>query len=326
MKQTAVAPSNIAFIKYWGKIDEKLRIPSNDSISMNLSGATTTTTVEFSPLFAKDTIEFIGGEFHKKEIDRIVDHLDRIRARAKTHNRARVVTKNSFPKGTGIASSASGFAALTVAGAGAAGLALSEKERSVLARLGSGSACRSVPDGFVRWNRGTSSEQSYAHSLFAHTYWDVRDILIVVDQKEKTVSSAEGMKSVKTSPFWEFRQKEIEKRAQNIIKALEDKNFPVFGQIVEEDCLSMHAVMMTQSPSLYYWNTGTRMCLDNIKKWQRGGLSVYFTIDAGPNVHCICEAKDERRVLDNIHRVSAVQSVLVNHPAAGAHTVEAHLF
>jgi diphosphomevalonate decarboxylase len=326
MKQTAIAPANIAFIKYWGKKNEELRIPSNASVSMNLSGATTTTTVEFSDAFPSDTVELAGAVFTESEKKRIIRHLDRIRQKANIQSRAKVMTKNSFPKGTGIASSASGFAALTVAGAKAAGLDIFQKELSVLARLGSGSACRSIPDGIVRWETGKTSEESYAHSLFPYLYWDLRDVLIIVDQTSKEISSTDGMKNASTSPFWEERQKEIGKRLIDITKAIGDKNFPVLGEIIEEDCLSMHAVAMTQSPPLSYWLDTTGNCIRHIRQWRAGGFPVYFTIDAGPNVHCICEGKDEQRLTDAIKTLPDVQSVLVNKLSQGAHSIENHLF
>jgi len=132
MKSTAVAPANIAFIKYWGKKDETLRIPANTSISMNLSAANTATTVEFSQKYTRDVVTFIGEDVLKDEVQRIIDQINRIRDRAGIHTHVKVMTKITFPKGTGIASSASGFAALTVAGSAAAGLSLSEKELTIL--------------------------------------------------------------------------------------------------------------------------------------------------------------------------------------------------
>jgi diphosphomevalonate decarboxylase len=149
MKATAKAPANIAFVKYWGKKDSSIRLPLNSSVSMNLDNVFTITTVEFSPYLAKDKIEIVGEKLSGEGIKRVVSHLDRIRKLAKIKQKARVKTKNNFPKGSGIASSASGFAALTLAATKAAGLDLSEKELSILARLGSGSACRSIPEAPV---------------------------------------------------------------------------------------------------------------------------------------------------------------------------------
>ena len=186
-KATAVAPSNIAFIKYWGTKDEVLRLPKNGSISMNLSNLLTTTTVEFSNAFKKDEVVLNGK---KEDIvgSRTVKHLDRIRNLAKFKTKAKVVTENNFPSGTGLSSSASGFAALTVAGASAAGLHLSKKELSILARQGSGSACRSIPDGFVEWLDGDTSDTSYAISLYPADYWDIVDVVAVVSKNKKEVS------------------------------------------------------------------------------------------------------------------------------------------
>jgi len=160
MKATAKAPANIASIKYWGRKDEKLRLPANDSISMNLSEVFTITTVEFSESYKKDEVKLVGKKLDRKEEKRIIDHLDRVRNLAKIKTFAKVVTKNNFPTGTGIASSASGFAALTVAAVKASGLEFSERQLSILARQGSGSACRSIPDGFVELKSGSSSDSS----------------------------------------------------------------------------------------------------------------------------------------------------------------------
>ena len=201
MKATAIAPSNIAFIKYWGKKDEILRLPENGSLSMNLSGLQTTTTVEFSPQFSEDYIE-INGIREPNEGNRAIKHLDRVRALAKVSEFAKVVTKNNFPTGTGLSSSASGFAALTVAATKAAGLNLPEKELSILARQGSGSACRSIADGFVEWIDGDTSDTSYAISLYPPGYWDIVDVVAVVSEGRKDVSTSEGQKLVRSSPFF----------------------------------------------------------------------------------------------------------------------------
>ena len=209
LKATAVASSNIAFIKYWGRKDEALRIPENGSISMNLSNLLTTTTVEFNPKFKEDIITIND---HKEENDesRVIKHLDRVRKLAKISYpsatlMAKVVSKNNFPTATGLSSSASGFAALTLAAAKAAGLNLSEKELSILARQGSGSSCRSIPDGFVEWLDGDTNETSYAVSLCPQNYWDIADVVAIVSRDKKEVSTTEGQKLVNSSPFFPVR-------------------------------------------------------------------------------------------------------------------------
>jgi diphosphomevalonate decarboxylase len=326
MKQTAVAPANIAFIKYWGKENESLRIPLNDSLSMNLSGAYTTTTVEFSDAYRADEVILLDGAFSDAEIRRVCEALDAIRARAGIKLFAKVLTQNTFPKGAGAAASASGFAALSVAAVAAAGLSLSERELTTIARLGSGSACRSIPDGFVVWEKGTSSETSYAYSLYPHTYWDLHDILVIVDSGMKKVSTSDGMKTITTSPALASRLAAIPDRMNRIQQALKEKNFSVFGNIMEEDCLDMHTVMQTQTPPIMYWNDKTRAIMDAVRKWRAQKLEVYFTVDAGPNVHLICEGKNESTVLTRIQTLDGVQSVIQNTVASGTHLVATHLF
>lgn len=300
MKATAIAPANIAYIKYWGRKDAKLRLPYNASISMNLSACTTTTTVEFSPDFERDTVtEGFGTE-------RIIEHLDRIRILAGSKERAHVTTNNSFPTSTGIASSASGFAALTVAATGALGLKLSEKELTALARLGSGSACRSIPDGFVKW------EGEYARSLHSSDYWDIRDVLVIVENNAKSISSSAGHAAAHTSPFFAKRLEEVPKRIKRLETAFRKKDFKMLGEIIEEDCLDMHHVMQTQNPPLFYWNDDTKRVIDMLKN---SGLPAYFTIDAGPNVHVICEEKDKKKV----ESLFKNWKTIVNKPARGAH-------
>jgi diphosphomevalonate decarboxylase len=302
MKATAVAPANIAFIKYWGRKDPQLRIPYNPSISMNLSNCTTTTTVEFSKDFSEDRV---SEGFDDR---RILEHLDRLRKLAGIKARVHVETKNNFPISTGIASSASGFAALTVAGTSALGMKLSEKELTALARLGSGSACRSIPDGFVKW------EGEFAYSLYPADYWGIRDILVIVDEGAKKISSSEGHDKAITSPYFNKRLQELPKRINRLEAALQDKNFRMFGEVIEEDCLDMHHVMQTQAPPLFYWNDKTKQVIDMLKESK---LPAYFTVDAGPNVHVVCEENDEQKVAELFNE----WKIIINKPAAGAHVI-----
>lgn len=326
MKATAQAPANIAFIKYWGKADETLRIPLNDSLSMNLSGAYTTTTVEFSRGYNNDSVELLGGMFSPSEKDRIIGSLNLIREKSGLDMPARVVTKNTFPKGAGAAASASGFAALTVAAFAAAGISASEKELTIFARLGSGSACRSIPDGFVIWEKGYSSDTSYARSLHPSEYWDIRDLLVIVDSGMKKISTTDGMKNVATSPKLTSRLSSIPGRMERLVCALGEKKFSEFGQVVEEDCLDMHAVMQTQVPPLLYWNDTTRILMDAVRLWRKEGVPVYFTIDAGPNVHVLCEGKHESLVMEKLRKLDGIESIIANRPSAGVKKISEHLF
>ncbi len=326
MKATAWAPANIAFIKYWGKADEKLRLPLNTSISMNIDGAYTLTTVDFSSSYDKDSVVLVDGNFSSDESNRVIHALDRIRRKTKTNHFARVVTKNTFPKGAGAAASASGFAALTVAAFGATGEQPSEKELTIFARMGSGSACRSIPDGFTLWEQGDASDNSFAYSLHPHTYWDLRDVLVIVDSSMKKVSTTKGMETVRTSPLLKKRLASMTDRITQCKNALAKKNFRMLGDLMEEECLDMHAVMQTQKPPLYYWNEATKKIMYAVQHWRKEGVPVYFTIDAGPNVHLICEAKDEGAVLEKVKTFPGVLRVIPNKPSRGAHLIERHVY
>ncbi|PIQ70071.1 diphosphomevalonate decarboxylase [Candidatus Shapirobacteria bacterium CG11_big_fil_rev_8_21_14_0_20_40_12] len=326
MKATAKAPANIASIKYWGRKDEKLRLPANDSISMNLSEVFTITTVEFSESYKKDEVKLVGKKLDRKEEKRIIDHLDRVRNLAKIKTFAKVVTKNNFPTGTGIASSASGFAALTVAAVKASGLEFSERQLSILARQGSGSACRSIPDGFVEWKSGSSSDSSYAHTLFPPDWLNIVDILAVVEKKTKKISSSEGHALTESSPFYGVRISGMKDKLKKIKQALTNKDFKTFGEISEAEAVNMHAVMMTSCPPLYYWTPETLKIILSVIEWREEGLPVYFTIDAGPNVHLLALPEEIDKIVQRLKRIEGIKGIIINKPTEGAKTISTHLF
>jgi diphosphomevalonate decarboxylase len=325
MKATAVAPSNIAFIKYWGTKDEVLRLPKNPSISMNLSNLLTTTTVEFNNAFKKDSVE-LNGKKETLDNNRALKHIDRIRRLAKFKTKVKIVTQNNFPTSTGLSSSASGYAALSVAGAAAAGLKLSEKELSILARQGSGSACRSIPDGFTEWLDGNTSDTSYAVSLYPEKYWDIVDVVAVVSTNKKEISSTEGHKLAATSAFLEKRL-ELNKEKMKLIKQyMKEKNFTAFGELVESEALELHAIYITSHPSLVYLLPASLKLLHMVKQWRQKGIEVYFTVNTGQDVHLICQKKDEKNVVALVKKIEEVRDIIVNNPANGARLVTNHLF
>ncbi|MDP2585297.1 MAG: diphosphomevalonate decarboxylase [Candidatus Levybacteria bacterium] len=325
MKATAVAPSNIAFIKYWGRKDEVLRLPENGSISMNLSNLTTTTTVEFNSDFKEDEI-IINNQKEAQGGNRAIKHLDRIRKLAKINLKAKVATNNNFPTGTGLSSSASGFAALTVVGAKAAGLNLSEKELSILARQGSGSACRSIPNGFVEWLDGNTSDTSYGVSLYPENYWDIADVVAIVSKDKKEVSTTEGQKLAASSPFFKVRKGKIKDKIKLIKKYMKEKDFVKFGELVEAEALELHAIMLTSTPSLIYLLPGSLRIMHLTKKWRADGLQAYFTVNTGQDIHLICQKKDADEVSKRALMISEVQKTIINYPSQGAHVITDHLF
>ncbi len=321
MKVTAKAPANIAFIKYWGKKNEKLRLPANSSISMNLSNAFSITSVEFDKKFNEDMVKIDGTVASGGEKERVARHLSLVRKIAGKSDYAEVISKNNFPKASGIASSASGFAALTVAGAKAAGLSLSEKQLSILARLGSGSACRSIPSGFVEWKEGSKNEDSYAHSLYSPNYWEIYDLIAVVGENSKKVSSTEGHAIAESSPFYKTRIVEMKNKIKEIKLALKDKDFTRFGEILEAEAINMHTVMMTSIPPLFYWLPMTLATILKIMEWRERGLESYFTIDAGPNIHVICQGKDKAKIGRRLLSLEGIKDVIVNRPSVGARVI-----
>lgn len=326
MKATAIAPSNIAFIKYWGrKKDESLRLPANGSISMNLSNLLTTTTVEFSSSLQEDEIMFNGK---KEEVvgNRAIEHINRIRKLARISTKAKVVTENNFPTGTGLSSSASGFAALTLASSKAASLDLTEKELSILARQGSGSACRSIPDGFVEWLDGDTSETSYALSVYPPTYWDIVDVVAVVSTQKKDIPSSTGHTLAVTSPFFALRQEHMKKKIADCKTYLAEKDFTQVGELIETEALELHAIYLTSQPSLIYLLPGTLRIMHAVKKWREEGLPVYFTLNTGQDIHLICEKKNAEKVSSLVSSIEGVQKTIINMPANGARIIEKHLF
>lgn len=340
-KATCRAGSNIAFIKYWGVADgaEDLNIPLNNSISMTLADAHTTTTVAWddSGCLPEDTVAIDGVHLDGPSAERVVAHLDRLRALAGVSDRARVVSNNNFPMASGIASSASGFAALTVAGAAALGLRLDATRLSAVARQGSGSASRSLFGGFVEWERGwgrgeseSSSlldSRSVAHPIHDEEHWALRDVIAIVSTGAKRVSSSGGHRLAATSPFNAARTACVGAWLDTVRRAIAERSFSLLGPVLEADALAMHGVMMTSAPSLLYWQPGTLEVLQAVRAWrEEEGVPVYFTIDAGPNVHLMCEADSADEVERRVGALPAVQRVLTSGPGTGPQLLDGHLF
>lgn len=327
-KTTVRVGSNIAFIKYWGVVDAELNLPQNSSISMTLADAHTTTTVDWfeSTAHQADDIMIDGRVLAGEAGARIVRHLDRIRSYAGTQQRARVASQNNFPMASGIASSASGFAALTVAATCALGLDLATGDLSRLARLASGSATRSLLGGFVQWDRG-DDESSVARELFPPEHWDLYDIVAIISRSEKAVSSIGGHRLAATSPLNKARVDAVGIWLPQVQDAIAQRDLAQLGPLLELDALAMHAVMQTSTPSLLYWQPGTVQIMHAVRGWRENeGLAAYFTMDAGPNVHILCSAADVDAVHKRLLDLSAVEEVLISRPGPGPQFLADHLF
>ena len=320
-KATAQAHPNIAFIKYWGLKDELNRIPANDSLSMNIGSLTTRTTVAFDHSLEQDEFILNNKRIIGKSLTRTQDFMDRVRQIAGVSIFARIESVNDFPTGAGVASSASGFAALTLAAASALGLDLTTRELSSLARFGSGSACRSIPGGFVEWHTDPKSGGSYAESIAPANHWQLMDCIAIISEQHKSIGSQAGMRLANTSPFQAARVLDSRRRLELCRSAIQNKDFDALSEINELDSNMMHAVMMTSDPSLFYWEPQSLAIMKAVKDWQKEGLAVTYTLDAGPNVHVICTLDALDEVLSRLSNFPGVKNVLHGGPGGPARLI-----
>ncbi len=318
---TAQAFANIAFIKYWGNCNPDSRVPANGSISMNLDGLYTRTQVTFDKALAADELVLEEKLVSGPPLQRVSGFLDHVRKMAKIRDYARVESANNFLMGAGIASSASAFAALALAASTAAGLRLSEKDLSRLARLGSGSACRSIPGGFVEWNVSECDEDSYAISIAPPDHWKLADCIAVVSQAQKPTGSTEGHALAETSPLQAARVAGAPRRLDLCRRAILERDFSALAGLVELDSNLMHAVMITSTPPLFYWQAATLEILRLVPEWRRAGLPACYTVDAGPNVHILCPAESVAQVRARLAEIPGVQDILVAFPGGSTRLI-----
>ena len=308
----AIAHPNIALIKYWGNRDDSLRLPANGSISMNLEQLHTRTKVTWQAgrqLKHGDSQTLIinGNTITGAGLQRVAEFLDLVRAMAGVAGDAVVETRNNFPAGAGIASSASAFAALALAATRAAGLDLTEMELSRLARRGSGSACRSIPDGFVEWKMGNGDADSYAVSLAPAQYWALIDVIAIISTAHKPTGSTEGHALAGTSPLQAARVADAPHRLELCRTAIRQRDFAALAEVTERDSMLMHAVMMTSTPGLFYRQEASLSVIKEVRKARTRGLAACTTVDAGPNVHVICE---QEAAPDVVHLVRDIPGVI----------------
>ena len=294
---------------------------------MTLSDAVTTTTVQWDPLLKDDELYLDGERVVDGRLLRISRYLDGIREHYYRLN-ARIASINSFPAGTGIASSASGFAALATAAIGAFGEGLPpEIEMTRWARRGSGSASRSIQAGFVEWVGGADDEGSYSRTLCGPGHWDLRDIVVVLSRSPKAISSSEGHRIASRHPFMASRQEGLPGRIVAVKGAIANRDFATFGALVEHEAMEVQAIMMSGEPSALYLQGATVALIHRLRDWrEHEGLPVWFTLDAGPNLHVLCEGKDAAEVKRRLAAVVPDAELLENRPGPGARVHDDHLF
>ncbi|MEZ5566727.1 MAG: diphosphomevalonate decarboxylase [Gammaproteobacteria bacterium] len=286
MRAVAVAHPNVALVKYWGKRAPAGNLPATGSLSVVLGGLLTTTEVVFDPRLTGDRV-LLDGHEDPVTTQRVSACLDLLRSDAGIARFATVDSRNDFPTGAGLASSASGFAALVVAAAAALGLDLTPDRLAEIARLGSGSAPRSLLGGIVllcNRDNDTVSEQ-----LAAPAEWPLEVVVAVTTTEAKAVSSRAGMAlSEQTSPYYEAWVRTHDEDLQAGIAAVRNRDFAALAVLAEHNCLKMHGVMLTTRPPLLYWTPGTVACLQRVGRLRQDGLPVFFTVDAGPQVKAVC--------------------------------------
>ncbi|WP_376697353.1 diphosphomevalonate decarboxylase [Wenzhouxiangella sp. EGI_FJ10305] len=318
---TARAGANIALVKYWGKRDQRLNLPAAGSISITLAGLETRTTVTLDPSLEVDRFFLDGVE---QSPGRVGAMLDQLREMAGETTPCRVDSSNNFPTGSGLASSASGFAALVTAAASAFGLEVPDRERSRLARLGSGSAARSIFGGFVEMDAGLCKDGSdaVARPLLAAGEWPLEVVVAVTDSGSKAVGSRDGMNhTMRTSPYYPAWVDTVAADLEAARAAIAARDFEALADVSEHSALKMHASMLAARPGLIYWNPATLACLHAVRVLRSGGTGVFFTVDAGPQVKAVCLPGESERVIEVLGGQPGVQDVMVTGLGAGASPV-----
>jgi len=314
----AIAHSNIALIKYWGKSDSARNLPAVPSLSLTLDGLTTTTRVHFDAELAEDHVELDGSVALGREQKRVVALLDRVRALRGFDTRARVASRNDFPTAAGLASSASGFAALALAASTAAGLELPLETVSGLARQSSASAARSLFGGFA----SLPADSECAHQLAPEGHWDLRLLVAVTEEGRKPLGSTEAMEVTKqSSPYYAAWVAHAPTLYQEAERAIRELQFDALGASMEQSTLMMHASMWATRPAILFLTEGTLAVIHRVRTLRSQGLPCYFTVDAGPHVKVLTEAKHADALQCELTALSQVKRVIPCAAGAGARLI-----
>lgn len=279
----ARANANIALIKYWGKEDEELIIPKASSLSLTLDALYTETIVSF--IDADEDIFYLDDQIQDRaETEKLSKYIDKFRDLASSNKKVEVRSYNHVPTAAGLASSASGYAALALALDKLFETGLDKKNLSIMARRGSGSATRSIYGGIVEWQKGNDNESSHAIKL-DDGQWDLSMIIIVVNKNKKQISSRQAMKdTIRTSPLYGAYIEHSKKDLENIKQAIEEKDFEKMGIITEHNAMQMHATIISSNPPILYFEEGSIKAINKVRELREKGFDAYLTMDAGPNV------------------------------------------
>lgn len=322
MKATAEANPNIALIKYWGKADVALNLPVTGSLSLTLDAAPTRTTVELDESLTADEVVLGGTVLSGRPADRVERFLDLVRTASGRTERARVDSVNLIPTGAGLASSASGFAALAAAASAAYGLDLDGRALSRLARRGSGSASRSIFGGLVRWYPGVDDESSYAEPVDSAGL-ELAMVVAIIAAGPKSISSTEAMnRTTSTSPFYPGWAESTPEQLDVMLEAIAYADFTAVGELTESNSLRMHATMAGAWPPVRYPTAASVALLDATRGLRADGIEAYATMDAGPNVKVLCRPVDAARVEARLAEVDPTADFLSARAGEGVRLID----
>ncbi len=294
---TAVACANAGLIQQWGVTDAALNLPANGSISLTLAGLEVTTTVHWRVELTRDRITLDGQAPNDALARRITIHLDHVRRLSGQSSRAEVTIQSTFSPRMGLNIAAPLFASLSMAATAAAGVELSMRALTALARLGAGSACQSIPGGFVEWHTGATHEASCAESIAGAEHWPLVDLIAVVSGAGRHMNDiTEGHRLAATSPLQATRLLGAAARLAACREAILMRDFERLAAAAELDTGLVHAIAITSSPAVFYWAPVTLTILERVRAWRAAGLAVCYSVDPGPNVHCLCEPGDAANV------------------------------
>lgn len=324
MKTSVRACSNLALIKYWGNIDPYWHLPTNDSISVSLESLNSTTTLEFGSDYSDVAYlndKIIAGEGY----DRIKFLLKHFRDFTNFHEPVFIKSENNFPTAAGIASSASGFGALAHVLYEASGIKYSKIDVSKLARLGSGSAARTIHPGYAHWIKGSDHDSSYAVKIKEPD--EMRVIVSITEKAAKPVSSFEAMELSKDlSPFFMQKAEQSTEHIPEMITAIQNNDFSTIGDIAQKEANNLHAVINTTGLGISYWNVGTLEIMKFVNGLREAGTETYYTIDAGPQVKILCQPKDENSIIKELQELSYVKDIISSKVGFGSRKISSHLF
>lgn len=320
---TARAHTNIALVKYWGKRDQQLMLPQTDSLSLTLNEFYATTSVDFDSDLTADQVIIDGQAVDGKGLAKVSHFLELVRQMSGRHEFAHVDSTNHVPMAAGLASSASAFAALATAASRAAGLDLSRRDLSRLARRGSGSATRSIYGGLVEWHRGSDDQSSFAEPIMEKVDFPIEMLAILVNTKQKKISSRSGMQSsVTTSPYYPAWRQLVAHDMVEMKQAIADRDIPAIGHIAEENAMRMHALTLSADPAYTYFDADTLTAIRLVQELRKSGVNAYYTMDAGPNVKVIYDRLDRQTILDKLSPVFGRERLVVSQPGPGVTIID----